>query len=65
MRGKIAYLFAAAMVVAPLLSATVASAQTDRRDKTVAANSCPVGTHWQAADYVKHGKWREADCVRN
>jgi hypothetical protein len=58
-----------AMTMTPLLSATAMSAYPERPAAaassvlTLVGMSCPVGTHWENAGYVRGGKWRAEHCA--
>ena len=59
-----------AIAMAPVLSTAAISAPIGPRAETRAsqiialAYPCPVGQHWVAAGYFKHGKWRPGHCAK-
>lgn len=66
-----ALVLGAALAALPLISASafsVAAGAVQARTAAlvrVAGASCPAGTHWANAGYVRGGKWREAHCANN
>jgi hypothetical protein len=48
---------------APPPSAPPSSAQSNTQ--APAATTCPAGTHWEPAGYIRDGKWRDARCAKD
>ena len=69
MKRSLIGLVGIAMTMTPLLSVTAMSAYPGRPAAapssvlTLIGMSCPVGTHWENAGYVRGGKWRAANCA--
>jgi hypothetical protein len=68
MKAKIASVIAMAMTFAPALSiaAMAAGSPSPTATQTAqAAIACPAGSHWEAAGYIRGGRWRTAHCANN
>ena len=71
MKQSIIGLMGIAMAMTPLLLPTAVSADPARPAAaassvlTSVAISCPGGTHWENAGYVRGGRWRAAHCASN
>jgi hypothetical protein len=68
MKAKIASVIGMAMTLAPALSMTAVAADSPSPTATQmaqAAMTCSTGTHWEAAGYIRGGRWRAAHCANN
>jgi hypothetical protein len=68
MKAKVASVIGMVMTLAPALSMTAVAAgpqPSTAHQPALATMACSAGTHWEAAGYIRGGRWRAAHCAND